>query len=318
MVVITEMSSSPNVLLPVDSARGPPKFYNQTTGIQTVRGGQQVGEGFFASVLNSFYNLIYHFWGMVFAILGFSILLSEYGTTSGPLEMILKALMNIINDVHAPVVLRSLATFLAWFFAILVRYKYLMAYVMLLSVPVLVKPSGRNFGFAVVIMALAILHYITFLQVMILALLFYLFVMLRTPAHKFFIVAAVVAVFAVGLSTDHELMNEKLKKFNLHDYDRKLTFEPQRLPEEIFEKPPPDPAHRSRRHHHGVLHLEHEVKDLREAMMAMQRDLEMLVQAVRKDAEKLPEESGQEPVTTTPSAVPDVFQRNQVKVSLQE
>ncbi|APG77853.1 hypothetical protein [Xingshan nematode virus 1] len=213
------------LLLPSENGR-PPKFYDHLTGIQTIRGGQQVGEGFFSSVFNSFYNIIYHFWGLLLAIFGVLTLLSEYGTTTGPLEMLLKAIMKFLSDPDVPVVFKSVASALAWLLGYLIKYKYMVAYSAILFVPAIVKPSTRNILFSGLLVFLAFLHYITILQVLLLALLFYLFVMLRTPAHKFFILFLVIMVFGAGF-TDRGPVVDRLNKLVSPDLSRPLSFKPQ-------------------------------------------------------------------------------------------
>ncbi|APG77856.1 hypothetical protein [Xinzhou nematode virus 1] len=229
--------STQQLLVPSEDNR-PPKFYNLNTGIQSIRGGQQVGDGFFASAANSFYNIIYHAWALLFAILALLILLSEYGTSAGPLEILFKALMKFKEDPFAPVILKSIASGILYILGYMITYKMAVGYALLLLVPVMVKPSARNFVFAAVIILLAFMHYITIIQVLILAILFYLFVMLRTPAHKFFIVAMAVAVFGVGITTGPDSIRFNITSYNLETYTKPLSFKPNL---ELFKSLPTTP-----------------------------------------------------------------------------
>ncbi|APG77850.1 hypothetical protein [Xingshan nematode virus 2] len=270
--------ASSALMLPSENGR-PPKFYDHATGIQTVRGGQQVGEGFFSSVFNSFYNIIYHFWGLTFAVLGIFTLLSEYGTASGPLEVLLQAILKFISDPDVPIVLKSIASAFAWLLGYMVKYKYVVAYSAILFVPAIVKPSTRNIMFSFLLIFMAFLHYITILQVLLLSLLFYLFVMLRTPAHKFFVLFMALIVFSVGFTEHQSFLSSKLNLLLPADLSKPLTFKPNTflLPDAQ------SPSARAKRDENEI--LRHQVAQLMEKISNMHQEMETMRQAASKPNE---------------------------------
>ncbi len=200
----------PNGVLQVANDPSGTRVIDADTGIQSIRGSQRVGEGFFESARAAYANLVYHPISLLLLTLGVFILVAELHNTNGPFEMVMEALRTYIADPLHPAWLRNLAAAIIIPLSYMIKYKSMIATVSLIFFTYVSKPSMRN----LILASLFILYVIfvkaaTVLDVLILSQLFYLFCNLRTPTHKIVIVVLFVALFATTI-----IDTDKLAKSN--------------------------------------------------------------------------------------------------------
>lgn len=175
-------------------------------GIVTVRGGQVVGESFFSSIFNAFYNIVYHPIALIFAVLAILIILAETDNKHGPIEVLID-LFTRVKDENPNVFVQRFVPFVIKLLAVVKDYKLVLAYSMLVLVPYIAKPSARNLVLTAIMLAFVLLHTFSHLDIIFMTVLFYLFNMLRAPAHKFIIVLIFVLVFCLGLIDIDKVLN---------------------------------------------------------------------------------------------------------------
>lgn len=172
------------------------KMVDRNTGIQSIRGGQRVGDGFIDSVINAYANLMYHPISLFMLFLGVFIFVAELNNTHGPLELMLAAFTQYMSDPTHPQYLVNLASIMVMILNFLVKYKIYVASMCLLLFTTVSKPSTRTF-IVTAFLAIYVLYvkHMTVLEIFIVSQLFFLFCNLRTPSHKLAIAALAGLIF---------------------------------------------------------------------------------------------------------------------------
>lgn len=156
-------------------------------GVSYMRGSQYVSMSFLDAVVASYSNLVYH----PVTLLAFSVLifvcLAETG--DGPLEVFKQYLIAFIKDTSNPAFLINFAQFMLKIDDFLITYKLLAVKIGMIMVPCLSKPSSKTLITGAVISSLVVLLPAWgFFEALVIGQLWYLFLQLRSPYHKIFVV----------------------------------------------------------------------------------------------------------------------------------
>lgn len=156
-------------------------------GIVYMRGSQYLSMSFLDAVVASYSNLVYHpVTMMAFSLLVF-VCLAESG--DGPLEVFKTYLIKFIKDTTNPQFLITFANLILKLDDFLITYKLFVVKVGMVMVPCLSKPSSKTFVAGVVLSSLVILLPAWgFFEALVIGQLWYLFLQLRSPYHKIFVV----------------------------------------------------------------------------------------------------------------------------------
>lgn len=156
-------------------------------GVAYMRGSQYVSMSFLDAVVASYSNLVYH----PVTMLAFSILifvcLAESG--DGPLEVFKQYLITFIKDASNPAFLINFANFVLKIDDFLITYKLLAVKIGMVMVPCLSKPSSKTLITGAILSSLVVLLPAWgFFEALVIGQLWFLFLQLRSPYHKVFVV----------------------------------------------------------------------------------------------------------------------------------
>nr|WQM60662.1 MAG: ORF3 protein [Riboviria sp.] len=165
-------------------------------GISAIRGGSELGAGFFQSICDAYSNVVsYQYVSAFFMFLTLIYFATVLTSTTDPFTSFHAqcklTLKNSSSNVH-----KSLLATATVFSSLAVTYKETIVLFMAVSFPYFAKPSIRNAGLCASLFVYFMLLSHDTLTVLLLSHSLFLFVELRNPLHKFIIaVAAVVFIF---------------------------------------------------------------------------------------------------------------------------
>lgn len=120
------------------------RMVDQATGIQSVRGGQRVGEAVIPSIIAAYANLMYSPVAAACLLLGLFMFVAEVYETTGPLELLVAALTRYIEDQRHPGWIRNVAAIITFFVHFLIQQKIMVASLLLIWFVWFAKPSRHT------------------------------------------------------------------------------------------------------------------------------------------------------------------------------
>jgi len=169
-------------------------------GIQSVKAGQTVSSGVLESVQASYATLAYHPVALVLLLIGIFIFVAEYQENeNGPLEIIAGELIKIRKQATTPGFVKGFLAFLIAITNYIVRYKITVGKLALVWMTYVCKPSGRHAIISIVLSMFALVRDFSYLELILLSQIFFLYASLRNPTYKIALVVLGVAIFVTGL-----------------------------------------------------------------------------------------------------------------------
>lgn len=153
-------------------------------GQQSYKGGQTIDVGILEAIPRCYTLLIYHPLGVCLFVLGFFILIAEYYASPGPLEYMADAFIKVSEDASLNNGTRGFSAVVATVFHLSTDYKTIIAKLCLVWCSYVVKPSGRNMLYAGVLSLIVLIMSLTFIKLIVISQLFFLFVCIRSPMWK--------------------------------------------------------------------------------------------------------------------------------------
>lgn len=180
-------------VVPVNDTK--PKIM-RSDGITYIKGGQYVNEGFMTAVMKSYSNLTNQPAALIFLIFMIFVFLSEYNTTTGPLEELNTRLDKIAKG-GTNAFERSFANALVIVLKILVKYKAMFIKLGFVWFVYMVKPSSNNLYVCLVeTFVIFLLRDWSVLSFVLLSQAHFIYTSVRTPSHKLFtFILAIVLIF---------------------------------------------------------------------------------------------------------------------------
>ncbi|WAB51679.1 ORF4 [nege-like virus 1] len=173
-----------------------PKFYDED-GIVTVRGGQTINDNIVNAMFLAVCNITMHIWALIFLLISICIMLADYLKLDGPFDIAGKILKEEAGNYTG--VLSSMLGMSATLCVKISRHQVRLAWVLLLSVPYLCKPSSRNTVAFLFLLLLSYLKVINHTEVILFTTLAYFAFMLRNPSHKFLMYFLLSLLFVFSL-----------------------------------------------------------------------------------------------------------------------
>ena len=174
-------------------------------GISVLKGGNILGTPFFQSVCDAYSNAFsYQPLATLLLLVSLFYFLSRLSDLPylSPFVSAQTALVLSASDATIPIAVRSISYFAHIIVSFLVSYEYLFATAFAFFFPYFSKPSNRNLTVAAGFTLLAVLLSYKPISIIALSQLFFLYVQLRNPTHKAFILGLAVITVIVG----HEFM----------------------------------------------------------------------------------------------------------------
>lgn len=202
------------------------KMVDSSSGIQTIRGGQRVGEGFISSTIAAYANLVYHPIALTLFIFAIFVFIGEVNNSAGPFEILQAACIRIIADPNYPAPVKQISAIILTIDNFLIAYKSMIAATSLVWFTYATKPSSRNACISAVLSAVVIFtQSFTVLDIFVLSQLFFLFANLRTPAHKYFMLFLFCIIFVTSLLDLNKLAQNNNTSFaNIASVELKTLF----------------------------------------------------------------------------------------------
>lgn len=167
-------------------------------GRQVFRSGQTTDSTLVASTVAAYSTLVYHPIAMALAILGLLIFLAEYHNNHGPLEMAASYLAEIVRDAAThPAFLRVLAKFVLPLLHFLIPYKLFFGKLCLIWATYACKPSQRHLYMSVALSFFAAIRILSYLDILLLSNLFFLYALFRNPMFKSLAFVVFVVIFVL-------------------------------------------------------------------------------------------------------------------------
>lgn len=190
------MSDAQAVIVP-EVVPAPKKM--DTSGRVIYKGGQTVNESFLDSVVSAYCNLVNAPIALFVQVFLLVLLIAETGKI-GPLENAELAAKAIAGDKTEPVFIRQVMAFVAQVMRFLIAHKMKFIPIGLIFIPAIAKPSSKNIMASLMLSIMVLLNKFVNNELLLLSQLYFLFVMLRNPRHKFAIAAVMVAIFMLGIT----------------------------------------------------------------------------------------------------------------------
>nr|WQM60657.1 MAG: ORF3 protein [Riboviria sp.] len=171
-------------------------------GISAIRGGSELGSGFFQAVVDAYNNAVsYQYVSAFFMFLTLVYFATIYAKVTDPFTSFhvhaLTAHKNSTTSTH-----KGATAFAAFIASLMVSYKETIVIFMSVAFPYLAKPSTRNAGLCAALFAYLMLISHDVLSVLLLSHALFLFFEMRNPLHKNMV--ACVAVLFIFIS--HETL----------------------------------------------------------------------------------------------------------------
>lgn len=158
-----------------------------SAGQQIYKGGQRVDSGIIESVVSSYSLLVYHPIAAFALALGIFILVAEFFATAGPLEFLADTLLEILKNPDSTGFSKVTSSVALIVVHKGIDWKLVLAKMCLVWFTYIVKPSGRNMLYAAIITLIVLLMQVTFIKLIVITQLFFLFACIRSPFWKFVI-----------------------------------------------------------------------------------------------------------------------------------
>ena len=176
-------------------------------GISVLKGGNVLGTPFFQSVCDAYSNTFsYQPLSTFLLFVSLFYFLSRLADLPylSPFVSAQTALVVSATNVSNPLAVRTISYFAHIVMNIFVSYEFLFSTAFAFFFPYFSKPSNRNLLVASSFTLLAVLLSYTPISIIALSQLFFLYVQLRSPTHKAFILALAILTVVVG----HEFMSK--------------------------------------------------------------------------------------------------------------
>jgi hypothetical protein len=176
-----------------------PRTYNEA-GIQTVKGGSEIGAGFFDSVTTSYTNLVNNPIALIFIIVATLGLLSMNHGTLTPLDTMYNAALNKSNSDTTPNAIRSISAGYAWLLSIIISFQDFLLPAIFFGGIYIAKPSANNAWLCSAITLICWISRMNYLEVCALGHLTILFTQMRDPIYKLGVLLFAVVTIIIGFT----------------------------------------------------------------------------------------------------------------------
>lgn len=218
--VVNPVAAPRSVFLPQEDGRT--KTLNATTGVQVIKGGQNIDESIVDAITASYANLVNS--PVVATVMVILLIagLAESNNANGPFEVIQHALESIVADVTESVFVRNSASIVLFLVNILVKFKLRFICVGLFWIPYFAKPSNNNMHISVLLTALAIFRRTDIISDILLSQVYFLYTQVRTPRVRMILMIVGVIVFVIGVAN----VKEFVKPSGLRVVDKPVSTKP--------------------------------------------------------------------------------------------
>jgi hypothetical protein len=175
-------------------------------GIQVIKGGQTVDQGFFSGIVAAYANLVNNPVVLILGAFLLFIYIAEEGQ-DGPL----KILDNILKDLNGKATAgweKGLLSLLIKLVAFLIKYKIQFVQLGFAWLPYLVKPSNNSLYLSIVhSLLIFLMRHWNHLLFILLSQSHFIFVSLRRPLHKLFIIVLTIVFLFVEVEIGGTVLN---------------------------------------------------------------------------------------------------------------
>lgn len=176
-----------------------PTVYNES-GVQVVKGGQQLGIGFFDAVTTAYTNLVNNPMALSFIIFASFCLFTLDESLLSPVSISYNSLLTAANSTSNPFALRSVATLFAYLFSLLLEYEKYVAIIVFFIGIYIAKPNINNRYLCSIVALIAMLGQYDDLELFILCHAFLIYTQVRDTSYKFALgfLAVICVIFGFG------------------------------------------------------------------------------------------------------------------------
>lgn len=176
-----------------------PKTYNEA-GVQTVKGGSEIGAGFFDAVTSAYTNLVNKPIALILIIVATLGLLSLNHGTLTPLDTMYNSALNKSNTADTPNGVRSIAAGFAWILSLVIEYQNLLLPGIFFGGIYISKPSENNAWLCASLTVITWLSRFNHLELVALGHLTILFTQVREPIYRLSILLFAVVTVIIGFT----------------------------------------------------------------------------------------------------------------------
>lgn len=176
-----------------------PRTFNEA-GIQTVKGGSEIGAGFFDSVTTSYTNLVNSPIALILIIVATLGLLSLDNSALTPLDTMYNAALNKSNTDTAPYAIRSISAGYAWLLSIIIAFQDFLLPAIFFGGIYIAKPSSNNAWLCSTLTLICWISRMDHLEVAALGHLTILFTQIRDPIYKLGILLFALVTIIIGFT----------------------------------------------------------------------------------------------------------------------
>lgn len=176
-----------------------PRVFNEA-GVQTIKGGQQVGIGFFDAITTAYTNLVNNPMALSFIIFSTFCLLTLDETLLTPISISYNSMLQAANSTTNPYALRSIATLFTFLFSLLLEYEKFVAIILFFAGIYLAKPAVQNRYLCSVVALIAMLGQYDDIEILILCHAFLIYTQVRDTSYKLGLglLAVICIIFGFG------------------------------------------------------------------------------------------------------------------------
>lgn len=176
-----------------------PRTFNEA-GIQTVKGGSEIGAGFFDAVTTAYTNLVNSPIALIFIIVATFGLMSISNGTLTPLDTMFNAALNKSNSATTPYAVRSISAGYAWLLSIIIAFQDFLLPAIFFGGIYIAKPSSNNAWLCSTLTLITWISHMNHLEVVALGHLTILFTQIRNPTYKLGILLFALITIIIGFT----------------------------------------------------------------------------------------------------------------------
>lgn len=180
---------------------------SNSAGVQTIKGGTYIGQGFFDQCQNAYTNLVNNQLALIMFVVGCLGCISLYHSTLTPIDLTHNALLTSANDTSNSYALRSISAFLAYLFNLLLTYQTMIFPMLVFGGCYVAKPSTNNAYSASLLILTCWLGSFSGIQIFAIGQLYLLFTQLRDPTYRYLIALAALVSGVLGFQHTAQLVN---------------------------------------------------------------------------------------------------------------
>lgn len=176
-----------------------PRTFNEA-GVQTVKGGSQIGAGFFDSIQSAYTNLVNKPIALFLIIVATLGLLALNHSNLTPIDTMYNAAYSTSINEDMPYAIRSISSFWTWVLSVVVLYQDFLLPAIFFAGVYLAKPSTNNAWLCAILTLIVWLSGINHIEALCLGHLVILFTQIRDPTYKLGILLFAVVTILIGFA----------------------------------------------------------------------------------------------------------------------